>query len=304
MTSFNIEDAAFAGVGLLARRPAAAIVWALVWALLVALVAIPFAGALEAYVTLVAKSGGHITPAELIPLAPQLGAFGLLMGLGGLVVGAVVSCAVYRAVLEPESSRFAYLRLGDQEIQVMLVNFVRGVILFIINFVISITVAMLVIVAGGTNALAVSIRLIGELLLLGVMFWVQLRFSLAGPMTYAEHRFRLFESWALTRGLTWRLLGVGVILLVIGVVVYLAVVSLAVAGSLALWNNAPRPGDVHALLTLPPAQWMAALAPFIALIAGMVVLAAALLTPIGLAPWPQIYRILTNGGSTASTASS
>lgn len=301
MPTFNIEDAAFSGLGLLTRRPGAAIAWALVWAALVALVAIPFAGALAAYVTLVAKTGGHFSPFELVPIAPQLGAFGLLMGLGGLVVGAVVSCAVYRAVLEPESSGFAYLRLGDQEIQVMLVNFVRGLILFIINFVISITVAMLVILAGDIATLATAIRVLGELILIGVVFWVQLRFSLAGPMTYVDHRFRLFESWTLTKGLIGRLLAVGAILMVIGVVVYLAVVSLAIAGCLALWNNAPRPGDVQALLTLPPAQWLAALAPFIALIAGMVVLAAAILTPIGLAPWPQIYRTLNGEGSSAST---
>jgi hypothetical protein len=293
VATFNVEDAAFTGVGLLARRPASAIAWALLWAALVALVAIPFAGSLAAYVTLVAKAGGHPQPTDIVPLAPQLGAFGLLMGLGGLVVGAVVSCAVYRAVLEPESSAFAYLRLGDQEIQVMLVNFVRGVILFCINFVISITVAMLVIVAGGTGMLALTIRTIGEIILLCVLFWVQLRFSLAGPMTYLDHRFRLFESWTLTRELTWRLLAVGLILLVIGLVVYLGVVSLAIGGSLAMWNSAPRPSDVQALLTLPPSQWIAALAPFIALIALMVVVAAALLTPIGLAPWPHIYRTLT-----------
>lgn len=301
MPTFNIEDAAFTGVGLLARRPLAAIAWAFVWAALVALITIPFAGALAAYVTLVAKTGGHYSPYQLVPIAPQLGAFGLLMGLGGLVVGAVVSCAVYRAVLEPEASGYAYLRLGDQEIQVMLVNFVRGVILFIINFVISITVAMLMILAGGITMLSAAIRVIGEVILLGVLFWVQLRFSLAGPMTYVDHRFRLFESWALTKGLIWRLLAVGAILLVIGIVVYLAVVSLAVAGCLALWNNAPRPGDVQALLALAPAQWMGALAPFIALIAGMFVLAAALLTPIGLAPWPHIYRVMSSGRSPAST---
>jgi hypothetical protein len=35
------------------------------------------------------------------------------------------------------------------------------------------------------------------------------------------------------------------------------------------------------------------LAPFVALIAVMVLMAGALLTPIGLAPWPYIYRTLT-----------
>jgi len=294
MAKFNIEDAAFTGVGLLVKRPMAAIAWSLVWALLVAVVATPFAGSLTAYLTVVARTGGRPATADLMPLAPQLGAFALLMGLAGLVVGAVVSCAVYRAVLEPENSEFAYLRLGDQEIRVMVVNFIRGLILFAINLILSITVAMLLVVANTAGPAVTSVvRLVGEAIVLCVLFWVQLRLSLAGPMTYWERRFRLFESWTLTRHLSWRLVAVGVILFVIGGIVYLGVVTLGIAGSLTLWNSAPRPADVQSLLSQSPSQWIVPLAPFIALIAFMVLIAGALLTPIGLAPWPYIYRTLT-----------
>jgi len=238
MAKFNIEDAAFTGVGLLVKRPMAAIAWSLVWALLVAVVATPFAGSLTAYLTVIARTGGRPATADLMPLAPQLGAFALLMGLAGLVVGAVVSCAVYRAVLEPENSEFAYLRLGDQEIRVMVVNFIRGLILFAINLILSITVAMLLVVANTAGPAVTSVvRLVGEAIVLCVLFWVQLRLSLAGPMTYWERRFRLFESWTLTRHLSWRLVAVGVILFVIGGIVYLGVVTLGIAGSLTLWKR-------------------------------------------------------------------
>jgi hypothetical protein len=293
MTTFNIEDAAFTGVGLLVRRPAAAIIWAVVWAILVAIVAMPFAGTLAAYVTIAVRTQGRPATSDILPLAPQLGAFFLLMGLASLVVGAVISCAVYRAVLEPENSDFAYLRLGDQEVRVMVVNFIRGLLLFGINFTLSITLALLLLLANSAGpATSGLVRVVGEAVILCILFWVQLRLSLAGPMTYWERRFRLFESWTLTRGLTWRLVAVGVILVIIGIVVYLGVVSLAIAGSLAMWNSAPRPADLQVLLSSSPAQWIGALAPFIALIGLMVLLAGALLTPIGLAPWPHIYRAL------------
>ena len=303
MATFNVEDAAFTGVGLLAKRPAAAIVWALVWAVFIAIVTIPFAGGLTAYITLVVRTQGHPATSDLVPMATQMGAFALLLGLGGLVVGAVVSCAVYRAMLEPENSEFAYLRLGDQEIQVMVVNFVRGLILFTINFSLSLAFAVLMILATAAGpAVTGIVRLLGEAIVFGVLFWVQLRFSLAGPMTYSEHRFRLFESWSLTGGLTLRLAGVGLILFVIGAVVYLGVASLGVAGSLAMWNSAPRPADLQVLLSEAPDQWIGPLAPFIALIGLMVLVAGALLTPIGLAPWPYIYRTLkANQGSPAAT---
>jgi hypothetical protein len=206
-------------------------------------------------------------------------------------------------MLEPENSEFAYLRLGDQEIQVMVVNFVRGIILFTINFSLSLAFAVLMILAAAAgSAVADIVRLIGEAVVFGVLFWVQLRLSLAGPMTYSERRFRLFESWTLTRGLTLRLVAVGLILVVIGAVVYLGVVSLGVAGSLAMWNSAPRPADLQVLLSQSPDQWLGPLAPFIALFGLMVLIAGALLTPIGLAPWPYIYRTLkADQGSPATT---
>jgi hypothetical protein len=303
MANFNVEDAAFTGVGLLVRRPGAALTWALVWAVLVAVVALPFAGTLTAYVSIAVRTQGRPATYDIMPMAPQLGAFFLLFGLAGLVVGAVVSCAVYRAVLEPENSDFAYLRLGDQEIKVMVVNFVRGLVLFGINFTLSIALALLMVLANGAGpAASALVRVIGEVTVLCALFWVQLRLSLAGPMTFREQRFRLFESWTLTRGLTWRLVAVGLILIIIGIVVYLGVVSLAIAGSLAMWNSAPRPADLQLLLSQAPGQWIGPLAPFIALIGLMVLLAGALLTPIGLAPWPHIYRLLQ--GETATKSAS
>jgi hypothetical protein len=293
MTRFNIEDAAFAGVGLLARKPLAAFTWAIVWAILFALVTIPFAGPVTRYITLVAQSGGRPNTSSLLALAPEIGAFALLLSLGGLVVGAVVSCAVYRAVLEPEQSSFAYLRLGDQEIQVMLVNFVRGLILFLINIASSFVIAMFIIIVRGGGPGAVQVvQSVGEAVVFCLLFWVNIRFSLAGPMTYGQHRFRLFESWELTRGITLRLIAVGVIIFLIGLAVYFGVASLGAAGVIALWRSAPRPADLQTLLAQDPSIWLSVLAPFVSLISLMVLLAGALLTPIGVAPWPHIYQDL------------
>jgi hypothetical protein len=42
----------------------------------------------------------------------------------------------------------------------------------------------------------------------GLLIWLALRLSMAAPMTFADNQFRLFESWTLTKGQGWRLLGV------------------------------------------------------------------------------------------------
>lgn len=290
MAKFNVEDAAFAGVGILGRNPGAALVWAVAWALLAALVAIPFAGILTQFFSLAMSSGGRPDTAALLPILPGLGAFWLLTLLFGLAVGAVISCAVYRAVLEPDNSAFAYLRLGDQEIHVLLVYFVRSVLILAINIGLSIVVAMFAFAGAAAGpSVAGAIDIIGRLIILAVLIWVQLRLALAGPMTFSERRFRLFESWSMTAGSFWRLFLVGLIILLISIVVYLALGTLGVAVGM----NLPRPADLQGLLQQSPSLWIGQMAPFISLIGVMVLIGAAILTPIGLAPWAHAYRGLT-----------
>jgi hypothetical protein len=305
MASFNIEDSAFAGVSLLGRRPVAALVWAVLWAGLVALVTLPFVGVLADFITLVVRSGPQPDPNAVLPLIGGLGAFALLGGIFSLALGAVISCAVYRAILTPDDSAFAYLRLGEREILVLLVNFVKAVILAVASFAMGIVLAifMFAAMAGGQGA-GMAINLIGRIVVQGVIFWLQLRLCLAGPMTFTEGRFRLFESWAATRGLTLRLLVVGIILALIVLVVYLALVTLGALVGVGLWNSAPRPADIRSLLAQPSSVWMPALAPFITLGVVLVTVGGAILTPILNAPWAHIYRTLAGGGAdTAETFS-
>ena len=78
--------------------------------------------------------------------------------------------------------------------------------------------------------------IVGALVVVAVMIWVSLRLSLAGPITFTERQFRLFESWTLTRGRGWRLFGVAVIVAVVAMVIYFAAVILGLITGLALWG--------------------------------------------------------------------
>jgi hypothetical protein len=303
MPTFNIEDAAFAGVGLLGRKPMAALIWAVLWAILIALVTIPFVGILANFVTLLVRFHGQPDPALVAQQFPGLFAFIILAGLCALVLGAVISCAVYRAVLTPENSAFAYLRMGEQEIQVLIVNFVKALTIGAASFGMAM-VLVAVEVASSSGAMGSPLDLVGRLIIQCVVFWLQLRLSMAGPMTFAERRFRLFESWALTRGIVLRLLAVGVILFFIGLVVYLGLATIGGAAGLAIWNSAPRPADLQALLSQSPDVWMGPLAPFIALSVMLVIIGGSILTPIIIAPWAYIYRehALSSEGAAATYA--
>jgi hypothetical protein len=301
MPTFNIEDAAFAGVGLLGRKPLAALIWAILWAILIALVTIPFVGILANLVTLYVRFQGNPDPSLIAQQFAGLFAFIILTGLCSLVLGAVISCAVYRAVLTPEDSAFAYLRMGEQEINVLIVNFVKALTIGAASFGMAMVLIAVELATSG-GKIGGPLDLIGRAVIQCVVFWLQLRLCMAGPMTFAERRFRLFESWTLTRGIVLRLLAVGVILFFIGLVVYLALATLGFASGFGIWNSAPRPADLQSLLSEAPNVWMGPLAPFIALFVMLVIIGGSILTPIVIAPWAYIYRehALSSEGAAAT----
>ncbi len=51
--------------------------------------------------------------------------------------------------------------------------------------------------------------------------WLGLRFCMVAPLIFNDRRFRLFESWTLTRGHVWNLFGVGLVMVLATAVVYL-----------------------------------------------------------------------------------
>jgi hypothetical protein len=304
MPSFKIEDAAFAGVGLLARHPGAALIWAFLWTAVIALVTMPFAAGLVGMVSTMARSGPQMDPAAAMGLIGGLGAFVLLAGLFSLALGSIISCAVYRAIFTPEDSAFAYLRLGDQEIHVLLMNFVKGVIIFLVSFGLALVLLMFELIARvGGEGLARMVDLLGNLLINVVAIWIRLRFAFAGPMTFLDHRFRLFESWTMSRGMVLKLLAVGAIILLICIVVYFALVMLGAVVGVAMWSGAPRAADLQSLLAQPSSVWIPALAPFILLTAFLVTVGGAILTPIVNAPWAQAWRSLIASADPAATFS-
>ncbi len=267
-------------------------------------VLVPFAGPLVAFVTTVAKSGGHPATADLLPdVGGLLGLF-VLLGIGSLVVGAVISCAVFRAILQPENSSFAYLRLGSEELWVLLVSFVRGLLTALLQVVLAIPVGIVVgLLTISAPGVAASVRAIGQIIIYILVIWVTLRLSLAGPMTFTERQFRLFESWTLTRGYGWSLFAVALIVGVIGAVVYLIALVVGLVGGVAIWNGIPHPTDMQTFLSQPASYWMRGLAPLLTLIGGLIWLVAAVLTPIVIAPWARIYRSLSPAGNVAATVS-
>ena len=299
MAGFSARTAILSGFRLIGRHPGVVLIWGLAY-VLVALVPllILFWGDLPTLLGLYAKimqslMAGVAPGASDPDLARQQGLLAAFefsqLGLNLLAV-TLVSCAIYRAVLEPERKAFAYLRVGLQELWVIASMLALVVVLAAVLIASSAAVG-LVGQAVGTGAW------IGGLILfltscgaIALVIWVALRLSLAAPMSFAERRFRLTEAWPLTQGQGWRLFGVA---LGLASMILLIQMVLATLGQvLGLGSSLARIDDLRAFLANPAAD-LARMGPSLAGLALMQVLVSAFSFTLWAAPFAEIYRELS-----------
>lgn len=305
MAAIDIARTAAAGLGVIARRPLAVLAWA---GVLLLLGVLPAAGLMSAFLGALAEiarmdaSGVEPSPDALVPAMSAAFAMQPVLLLTSLAVRAILTGAVFRAVLEPAESRWFYLRLGARELWLALMIVVFGILSFLVLIPVSaVLVPLLMVLAMGAEGnlfAVVPIMLAAVLIALAVLGWLFVRFSMALPMTFTEQRFRLFESWTMTRGQTWRLIGVGLLLIGIVLALELALLALLVVASLAfLGEGGLDEAAASAFFAQDASIWMAELAPWAVGMALVGALLGAVVTTILAAPWAEAYRQLSGARS-------
>lgn len=219
--TFSATDAAFEGFRMVRRHPLAVVFWAALYLMAFA----AFFGAFGASLASILAStetlqGTEPTPADLEGLSQTyLSLFALVAPLG-LLLGAVLNAAVARAVVRPQDKTFGYLRLGMDELRVLAVTLVMAIIMGVGTMVLFTVVGICVGLAAAVN---VGLGwLTGVVLGLGAVaavVWIMVRLSLAVPITVAERRISLFDSFGLTKGHSLSLLGMGVIAFIMSILV-------------------------------------------------------------------------------------
>jgi len=301
--SIAVTQAALAGFGVLRRKPWAPLVWSVIYvgvtAGMLLILGAAFVKAIGRLATLSPTS--TVQPAEILGLLAAVAGGYFLMIAVFWVIGAIINMAVVRAVLEPEAGAFAYMRFGAPELWLMLANFVLFILYTIVSMALAIPVSIVSAIAAMTwRDGAPFVGLPVQLITWGVTIWFGLRFSMVAPMIFTDRRFRLFESWTMTRGHVWRLFGVGAVMVLTTAVVYLVLVGVGLAVAWPMFRSLAGLGSPRAFFMQSPQQIWSQLEPFLVLYAALVWVGSIILLPVFFAPWPEAYRQLTRGAVTAT----
>lgn len=173
--------------------------------------------------TLAAQAAG-VAPDPALMMAHMSQMFGLyLLLMIGLLV---LYTAALRAAVRPAESRFAYLRLGMDEVRMVLVALVLSVGFFLLYLALVLVVGVVGgVVAVAARGAAFPVFVVLGLVVLAVLILFYVRFSLAFALTMQRGKIVIGESWTLTKGRFWTLFAA---YFVVGLIV--AAVSLVVLG--------------------------------------------------------------------------
>jgi hypothetical protein len=306
VANFSASEAIGAGFRVIRRTPWVILAWALAYLVLAVPQFAVYAAAAPSLVAYyqalahAAQSGAPPTAGPMLAFQQQMMSVQAVGMLTSIVVNTILTAAIYRAVLEPQARRWAYLRLSAQELWLALATAVLMILLMLMIFALVVPVAISVAVTAAAvhagRAAGGGGLLIGVACGVGVaaIVWALLRLSLALPMSFAERKFLLFESWALTRGQAGKMFLVALALLAIVWVLEIVVLGLFWWGVFSFGGL-----DLAALPTTPAPELVRRLIPaFLLLLPVMAVFGMALLA-VMLAPWADIYRQLTREDAAA-----
>ena len=145
MAEVSIGGAVGEGFSLIRKRPGVVLVWGLIYMLATAAVLALLAPGYIAMFAAFSQAAGPRRPPTLAGPAMQnmmrVQSLTYLYDIFSLLLAAVINCAVFRAVLHPQQSRWAYLRFGAPELFLFIL-----IIAALICFFIGLIVAMIPIV--------------------------------------------------------------------------------------------------------------------------------------------------------------
>jgi hypothetical protein len=300
---FSASDAAVSGFRLVREHRKTIAVWVVIMTVVsiinTVLVIRFFGSGLSAVMDLqTSAGGGEAEAAELAKTLETLAPFYLYSLVYTLGLYAVMMAALNRLILRPGDDRASYLRLGMAELRQVGVFVLLYLIAMAASFVATIAVVIVAVVfgvlTGGNSGVITAVSMLG---LIGVavgVLYVLVRLSFLSSIAFDTGKISPRAAWAMSKGVSGRLIGTYAVAVALAVVVYLLVMVILVAVGLGVGGMdslaalmKPDTSSLQAFFT--PARMVQTL--FTGAI--QVLIALLLYSPI-----PTIYRQLRGGDVT------
>ncbi|ADU12920.1 hypothetical protein [Asticcacaulis excentricus] len=200
-------------------------------------------------------------PEKAAELLVRLGPAYVLALMVTLVFSAIITCAVYRAVLGGHSPQFGFLRLGADEVRQMALSFVLAVVIIVVTLLITVVLAILggllsLLVGAVSQAVAPVVGVLTAIAAMIFNIWLMVRLSMVSVQSFDEGHFNLTGSLKLTQGRFWSLLGgfavaflMALVVSMLAQTVYMALAVLVTGRDVASVEDVPQP-DVSQLANL------------------------------------------------------
>ena len=303
MAGIEVTAAAGAGFGLIGKRPLSVLAWGLFVVVVMflpvaALLGAALPGILETVRQAKMAPGAGPPVQQIVAMAQQIGAIQSLFFLLALLVGTVLTAAIFRAVLEPKNNGFAYLRLGGKELWLFILSVAQFLFWSVVICVSVLAVAVIYAltakyVSQGAGVLA---ALVSGLAIVFMQIVLALRLSMAGPMTFAAGEFRMFQSFRLTRGHAGEIFLVALLVFVImfGVGIAMQIVMrIALLPMMIAFAQAPDGAEhLRTMFAGPPQALIARFWPYALGFAVFTAIYTGITRAILVAPWAAVYRQL------------
>lgn len=289
MSKFSASDAAFSGFRLVRENLRTVAVWAAamtVLSILSNVLAIQFFGPkLEAFLSYMSDNASP-DPEEFLRRASDLAPLMLWSLPYSLILNGVIFAALNRLVLRHHDSRFAYLRLGADELRQAAVWLLASLVLTGVLFVGSALSGFLGALGGAMGAFLALLCVVGSFC---AMVYLAVRLSFASAVTFDTGKITLFRSLPETKGLFWPLLGAYLLAGVMSVIVILLIWTIVSAVGLIASGDFAATGRMMRADTSSLQAYFTPAGVVQALFSGLI---SVLTTLIVFGPAPTVYREL------------
>ena len=226
------SDFAFEGFRLIKKKPGLLGAWILAIILMmiviIALIGLTMWPVLNQISTL--KSGVKDNPEVVTHLLTMIWPIIALSLPLGLLISAIMRCAVYRALSQDKPKSWAYIEFGGDEVRQMIVLFLYGLTVFGLILLLMLVCGLCIGASVAVGAYLIEpvrnlvIALVSIITVCAGLFFLfayMVRMTLCGVQTYVEKTINLFGSLKLTKNNGWNLFVGYIIITVIAIIISL-----------------------------------------------------------------------------------